>query len=214
MTGKEAGEAERPGDDEIVLGLLDAVHANIRVSQRSLASELGIALGLTNAYLKRCVRKGLVKVRKAPPNRYAYYLTPKGFTEKSRLTARYLGRSFGFYRTARNEIDELLGACAERGWTSLTLCGPGELAEIAILCATQHPVSLIEVYGPRAQGESFMGLRLAKTVEDLANAEAYLITDMKRPQAMFDVLSAHAGADRVVAPRLLKIDAEHKEGAS
>ncbi len=49
----------------ITLGLLNMVQDNSRASQRSMASDLGIALGLANAYLKRCVKKGLVKVRQA-----------------------------------------------------------------------------------------------------------------------------------------------------
>ena len=58
------GEPDMPaGDAAITLGLLDAVHANASISQRSLASELGIALGLTNAYIRRCVRLGLLKDR-------------------------------------------------------------------------------------------------------------------------------------------------------
>ena len=72
---------------EITLGILNAVHQNERITQRSVAQELGIALGLANAYLKRCAKKGLIKVSQAPANRYAYYLTPQGFAEKSRLTA-------------------------------------------------------------------------------------------------------------------------------
>ena len=58
-------------DDEarITLGLLDAVGTNSSVTQRLVAGELGIALGLANAYLKRCVRKGLIKVQHVPANR-------------------------------------------------------------------------------------------------------------------------------------------------
>ena len=48
--------------DEIVLGVLDVVEKNSKVTQRWVAGELGIALGLANAYLKRCVRKGLIRV--------------------------------------------------------------------------------------------------------------------------------------------------------
>jgi ribosomal protein S25 len=66
-------------DDEIVLGVLDAVERNQHITQRVVANELGIALGLANAYLKRCVRKGLVKISEVPRRRYAYYLTPQGF---------------------------------------------------------------------------------------------------------------------------------------
>ena len=92
-----AGSVKAEAETEITLGLLSAVGDETRHSQRSLASELGIALGLTNAYLRRCVRKGLIKVSGAPANRYAYYLTPKGFTEKSRLTAKYLSKSLRFF---------------------------------------------------------------------------------------------------------------------
>ena len=62
-----------------------------------------IALGLANAYLRRCVRNGLVKMSQVPLNRYAYYLTPQGFAEKSRLTAEYLAVSFNFFRRARGD---------------------------------------------------------------------------------------------------------------
>ena len=86
---KEAGREAR-----ITMEMLHAVDREESLSQRGLAAKLNIALGLTNSYLKRCVRMGLIKVRKIPPNRYAYYLTPKGFGEKSRLTANYLLRSF------------------------------------------------------------------------------------------------------------------------
>ena len=72
-------------DDRIVLNLLNSVDDGAQ-SQRRIAEDLGIALGLVNAYLKRCVKKGLVKVSQAPARRYAYYLTPQGFAEKSRLT--------------------------------------------------------------------------------------------------------------------------------
>src|SRR5207253_7334046 len=84
------------GDPEIVLGLLTSIERDSGVTQRKLAGDLGIALGLANAYLRRCVRKGLVKVSQVPLNRYAYYLTPQGFAEKSRLTAEYLATSFNF----------------------------------------------------------------------------------------------------------------------
>jgi hypothetical protein len=73
-----------------VLGLLESVERDGAQSQRKLASDLGIALGLVNAYLKRCVKKGLLKIGQAPARRYAYYLTPHGFAEKSRLYASYL----------------------------------------------------------------------------------------------------------------------------
>src|SRR5690606_37860641 len=88
-------------ETEITLRLLTAVERNSGLTQRSAARELGIALGLTNAYLKRCAHKGWIKIQQAPANRYAYYLTPTGFAEKTRLTRDYLTISFNFFRNAR-----------------------------------------------------------------------------------------------------------------
>ena len=73
-----------------MLGLLTSIERDSPITQRKLAGDLGIALGLANSYLRRCMRKGLIKMSQVPLNRYAYYLTPQGFAEKSRLTAEYL----------------------------------------------------------------------------------------------------------------------------
>src|SRR4051794_23826620 len=58
------------------LQLLEAVEQNARVTQRTLATKLGIALGLTNIYLKRLVRKGYIKCVNVQSNRITYLLTP------------------------------------------------------------------------------------------------------------------------------------------
>src|SRR5262249_27106156 len=92
-----------PKNERIVLGLLSSVEEDGARSQRRIAAELGIALGLVNAYLKRCVKKGFVKVHEVPARRYAYYLTPQGFAEKSRLTVQYLSDSFTFFRIAKSD---------------------------------------------------------------------------------------------------------------
>src|SRR6201990_2011902 len=104
----QAARNEEPDNARIVLGLLESVERDGAQSQRKLASELGIALGLVNAYLKRCVKKGLLKVREAPARRYVYYLTPQGFAEKSKLTVDYLSYSFSFYRQARADCAQIL----------------------------------------------------------------------------------------------------------
>src|SRR5262245_40717266 len=72
--------------NRIRLGLLESAERDSAQSQRRLAAGLGIAVGLVNIYLKRCVKKGLLKMTEAPARRYAYYLTPSGFSEKARLT--------------------------------------------------------------------------------------------------------------------------------
>src|SRR5262245_54677374 len=119
-------------DGEIVLGLLESVERDGAQSQRRLAAQLGIALGLVNAYLKRCAKKGWLKVTDAPAHRYAYYLTPQGFAEKSRLTVEYLSYSFGFFRRAKSDYALLFDAARSLGLERVALAGVSDLAEIAI----------------------------------------------------------------------------------
>ena len=91
-------------NNQIVLGLLEAVERESAQSQRRLAAELGIALGLVNIYLKRCVNKGLLKMAQAPARRYAYYLTPQGFAEKARLTLEYMSYSFELFPAGQSGL--------------------------------------------------------------------------------------------------------------
>ncbi len=70
--------------------ILNAIDASQSLSQRSLASSLGIALGLTNLLVRRLVRKGWVRVTRIKPNRVGYFLTPAGVAEKTRLSRLYL----------------------------------------------------------------------------------------------------------------------------
>ncbi|HUH83603.1 MAG TPA: winged helix-turn-helix transcriptional regulator [Stellaceae bacterium] len=199
-------------DKAVMLGLLAAVERDSALTQRHLARELGIALGLANAYLRRCAKKGLIKMRQVPLNRYAYYLTPRGFAEKSRLTAEYLSTSFDFFRQARRDCAALLVASAERGWRRVALVGAGELAEIAVLGAAESGVEIVAVID--ADGERSCAGR--SVVADLTALDpgtvldAVIITDMRAPQACYEatLLAAAArglGAERVLAPQLLHI---------
>jgi len=198
-----AATATSGPETEITLGVLDAVEQNAQMTQRSVASELGIALGLANSYLKRCMRKGLIKVKQIPPNRYLYYLTPKGFAEKSRLTAEYLGSSFTFFRRARTQLEEAMALCRDRGWRRVALCGAGELAEIAALCNAEFHLDLVVV----APGDATRVAGLV-AVPDLAAAgavDAAIVTDLARPQAAFTELQALLAPERILTPRLLRI---------
>src|SRR5258708_33366322 len=103
-----------PSNDAIVLGVLDAVERNPSVTQRSVARELGIALGLVNAYLHRCLSKGLIKIGQVPLRCYAYFLTARGMSEKSRWTAIYLTYTCSFFRADQMHCNELFSELAWR----------------------------------------------------------------------------------------------------
>ncbi len=205
MAGSKQSSQSMDSESEITLGLLNAINENSALTQRSLARDLGIALGLANAYLKRCAKKGLVKVSQVPSNRYAYYLTPKGFSEKSRLTAEYFSQSFKFFRAARVQCSELFALCAERGWHDVMLVGASDLGEIATFCAREHGVRVTGIVDGGAATATFAGLTVSRDMAIVARADAALVTDLIDPQATFDAARRHLPDERILSPRFLKI---------
>lgn len=197
--------------DAITLGVLSAIEEDDRATQRAISKELGIALGLTNAYLKRCVRKGFVKVRQIPANRYAYYLTPQGFAEKSRLTALYLSISFNFFRSAREQCAELIATCAARRWHRVALAGYGDLAEIATLCGREEDsVEIVGIIDTRANPfdpapAMFAGYPVVRNLADLTKVNAVIVTDIYNGQRVFEELARIIPPERLLTPRLLNV---------
>jgi DNA-binding MarR family transcriptional regulator len=192
-------------EHEITLGVLNAVHDDSNVTQRSMSGELGIALGLTNSYLKRCIKKGLIKVQQAPANRYAYYLTPQGFSEKSRLAREYLTQGFQFFRIAREQCSDIFVLCRDQGQHRIALHGLTDLAEIAVLCAKDHDVELVCIIDSSSKLDTYSGIPVLAAPPRLDNFDAFIVTDLGSPQREFDKLAGQFGVGRVYAPAILKV---------
>ena len=123
--------------------LLTELERDGAVTQRSLAMKLGVALGLTNLYLKRLARKGYIKITTIPSHRIRYLLTPQGFTEKSRLTYLYMQYSLSHYRDMRARLREALLRAREDGVKRVVIYGTGELAEMAYLSLREMNMTLV-----------------------------------------------------------------------
>ena len=191
------------GDSEITLGVLNAVDENSGVTQRGVAKEVGIALGLTNTYLKRCVKKGLIKVQQAPANRYAYYLTPKGFSEKLRLTGEYLSQGFQFFRLARNQLVSILDTCQRRSWNNLALHGLTDLTEIAFLSTSNYDIQILGIIDKASALNEYGGVPIYSNIEDLPPVDAIIITDLGISREIVKILSKHFTTDRIFLPELV-----------
>src|SRR6201996_688691 len=133
--------AEKKLDNSRIMhGLLESVQRNSTGSQRDRASEFGVALGLVNAYLNYCIKKGYIRVKRIPASRYLYYLTPKGFAEKSRLALALMSNSFHSFRQVRKEYGAAFETLKHLGCHRVVLVGRSELADIATLCAAESGI--------------------------------------------------------------------------
>jgi DNA-binding MarR family transcriptional regulator len=203
MTGKPS-EFRGEFDQRIVLGLLESIERGGVQSQRRFAADLGIALGLVNAYLRRCVKKGLIKVQHAPARRYAYYLTPHGFTEKAQLTGKYLVHSLAFFRRARADCDAALASAEARGWSTLALAGGSELAEVAALCALERSVRIVAVVDPSLGSSRLAGIPVYPGFESVTSmADGVLVTDLVTAQRTIMAATRAFGEARVLLPKVL-----------
>lgn len=78
-------------------------------SQRDMASELGYSLGKLNYCLQALKDKGYIKLKNFRKNKnkinYVYYLTPKGITEKTKLTINFMKRKLKEYEELKKELE-------------------------------------------------------------------------------------------------------------
>lgn len=205
MTGACQADEKQRSEIENALNLLDAIDGQADHSQRSLAVRLNVALGLANSLLKRCVRKGLIKIKEAPTRRFAYYLTPQGFGEKSRLVAEYLSLSLDFFRTARDQYDSAFAHCDAQGWTRIVLVGTGDLAEIAVIASHSCQADVLGVIDPGRNVSAVCGLPVYNNLDELNDVDAVIVVDTTAPQAAFDGLVTKMSAERVLTPDVLRV---------
>jgi DNA-binding MarR family transcriptional regulator len=135
-------------EEQRTLTLFEAVAENERISQRQLAQEMGLSLGLTNAFLQTVLKKGWVRAKQVSARRWAYFLTPEGFSEKSRLTVNYLQRTLSSFRELKDLTNAQLEVLAQRGVRRVWLCSEGDWAEIITLCLPVWNLSLQGAFDP------------------------------------------------------------------
>jgi EPS-associated MarR family transcriptional regulator len=97
--------------EEVTLRALRLIGQNPSISQRDLASRVGISVGAAHYRLLVLVDKGLIKLGNFQASRnkrgYAYILTPKGISAKAHLTVCFLKRKLAEYDALKEEIAEL-----------------------------------------------------------------------------------------------------------
>lgn len=140
------------------LVILNEIANGSGLTQRSLAQKMDIALGLTNLYLKRLVRKGYVKISTLPSARIKYLLTPKGITEKTRLTYEYMNYSLHLFRQARKTIRQEIQPFILQKANRVALYGTTEATELAFLTLRELGIEASVVFDGTMGRNTFLGI--------------------------------------------------------
>jgi DNA-binding MarR family transcriptional regulator len=126
------------------LEILNHIEQNPDTTQADLATQLGVAIGSVNWYLKRLVNKGYIKVTQMQRRRLRYLLTPKGISEKARLTTAFMQASLHWYRKTRGTTQVFLQQIKQAGYDTVCIEGDGDLAEIVYLTCLEAHVTVQE----------------------------------------------------------------------
>jgi len=135
---------EIPEEKTRELTLLEQIEHNPDVTQASLATQLGVAVGTVNWHIKRLIEKGYVKVKRAERKKLRYIITPEGIALRARLTVDYIERSFDLYRRTRQHVKEHLSEVKRAGYGSVQLVGDGDVADICRLSCLEQDVEIVQ----------------------------------------------------------------------
>jgi DNA-binding MarR family transcriptional regulator len=169
-------------------------------TQRELSARLNISLGLVNTFMKRLVNKGYFKVKTLPRNRLKYFLTPKGLSQKSRLTLEYLKYSAHFYKEVKVLLLRKFEMLEEEGIERVLFWGTGEVAELAYLYLQQTGVQLAGIIDEQAIGQPFFGFSIAHFRRlEIPDWDRVLVTRLDDPARDIRLLVQHGvSRDRIV----------------
>ncbi len=159
-------------NQEITRKILSKIDNDSAISQKRLAEEIDISVGAINWHIKRCVSKGLIKLKQAPVRRYLYYLTPEGFAEKTRLTANYLQAGFDIFNTGRKQYENIFHKCLNNNWNVIVLFGDTMMTELALLVASRFPnTRIIGVVDKETSRNEYFGIRIVTSPDQLIKSD-------------------------------------------
>jgi predicted transcriptional regulator len=195
-------------DDSVILDLLSLMETDRNITQRNLARDLNIALGLVNLYVKKCIDKGLLKINQIPSKRYKYYITKKGFIEKARLTQEYFKTSFNFYRKAKEELGQLFYKMEKDKIFRVILSDISEISDIAILTAVDSKVEIVAIITNNHQEKFYRKVPLINNLNECEEYDVVLLTSLSNSEKRYKQLLKTLKAKQLVVPSFLKINSK------
>jgi DNA-binding MarR family transcriptional regulator len=138
--------------------ILQAIASGERLTQRTLAREMGVAVGLANLLIRRLVGKGYVRIANMGARHVKYLMTPAGWDALAHATRLSLENTVHLYTQTREQIRDSLASisqqCAEHE-KQIVFYGAGDVAEIAYVSLQNTDLSLVGVVDDTRTGRFF-----------------------------------------------------------
>ena len=171
----------KPPQEIRELNLLQELEKNPVISQRELSHKFGIALGVTNACLRRMARRGWIRITSLDHRRIGYFLTPKGFAERAKLTLHLISWTVQHYSTLKEIIGERLLEMQNKGVERLVFYGVSDEMEIAYVTLQGSNLKLVGIVEDQEKinRKEIFGFELTEVHQvDTLKPDAVLITSL------------------------------------
>lgn len=191
---------QRPTEDLRNLQLLEEISRDSTASQRKLSEKLGVALGVTNACLKKMAKKGFIKIKGINHKRISYYLTPEGFTEKTRLTYHFLEYTVSYYINLKKNLSDKMKRISEQGVKRAVFYGAGDVMEVAFVISHEANIELIGIIDddPQKQGTKKFNYTIGgpDKIKEL-KPDAIIVTSIRYKDKIIKNINADPGLSKV-----------------
>ena len=178
------------------LDFLSSLEEGKEVTQQLISKKISVSIGFVNALIKKFLKKGIIKVQQAPYKRFIYYVTPDGFSQKSKLVLEYLTDSLSLFRTLRSELNLVF---FKNKNIRFLLYGISEITEIAILSANEANVKIDGILDMNSKKKNHLNFPiLNKLPEDLKNKKIIICCTKNAQEIYFDLIEKFS-EDRVIA---------------
>jgi DNA-binding MarR family transcriptional regulator len=193
-------ELFKPPREMRELNILQELEKNPVVSQRELSNKFGIALGVTNACLKRMARRGWIRIMGLNHRNIRYYLTPQGFTEKAKLSLHLISWNIHHYAALKGMIANKFLEMQTQGVERVVFYGVGDEMEIAYVTLQGVKLKLVGIVedAERMKVKEVFGFPL-RDVEEVRtlNPDAVVVTSLENPGERVETLKKWIDDPRV-----------------
>ncbi len=175
-----------------IINFFSTLEKNQFVTQSNIAKSILISIGMANSLMKKAIKKGYIKVQAVPYRRYSYYLTKKGFNEKSRLVKSFLSDSLEFFSKAKKDYIKILLPLKKK---KIVVVGSGELMDITKLASIEAEVSITR----------FLNSNDIHLFEQIKSKDVVVMAESKIPQNIYNKLIKFVDDKRLFFPKFLFI---------
>jgi DNA-binding Lrp family transcriptional regulator len=174
--------------------ILDLIEKNKRITQRVIASKLGISVSMVNLFLDKLEKENMLKKKKYTSKKIDYNVTKEGIQRKKVLNLGYLKNAQELYHSAKINIISFLSQLELNGYKNILIYGSGEVAEILMQTINSNNNSLIKVVGVVDDdilkiGKKFIGINVI-SLNNIVNIkyDGILISSYTNHNKMFNKL--------------------------